>query len=563
MSRFFRLSFIFMTMAIVPGTVCQESMPRSQSPFSPSDDDVMTHLIGELPVIRRDFSNFPELGSAGSLPVEVYVDELGNVTSAKIDGEDEMNSANLTKAQLQVLKSIIAEAIEKASTLRFHPFEQNGHAVPAQFEVEIPVRTLRKERGHLPFPQVHDSNSVKMVLSRSGCFGSCPIYSVEIHGDGTVLYVGTGFVAITGSHRASISSDAVSKIIEAFRAADYFSLDDKYIWGATDLPTYTTSISIDGKTKQVVDYAGEKVGMPRVVSELETTIDRLSGVERWTKGNAETVAALANENFDFHSSQASEMLANVAQMGTAEAVRDLVAAGVVVSTKPSRVGYYPPSTALGNAALRGDTDMLRALLNAGTNDPEAKTQALERAASGGKLEAMRMLIRYGANPIAPNVLIDAAASGIPAVVKELLQYKPNINGRNKDNATALLSCLHASHYKDQGVNKKQVVQILLEAGADPNLADNKGETPLIVNARDTEIADMLISHGADVNAQADDGFTALINADTPELTHLLLQHGANPFAKTKQGQTALDWARQMGHKERAALLEAAMAGEKP
>jgi ankyrin repeat protein len=213
--------------------------------------------------------------------------------------------------------------------------------------------------------------------------------------------------------------------------------------------------------------------------------------------------------------------------------------------------------------LRGDTDMLRALLNAGTNDPEAKTQALERAASGGKLEAMRMLIRYGANPIAPNVLIDAAASGIPAVVKELLQYKPNINGRNKDNATALLSCLHASHYKDQGVNKKQVVQILLEAGADPNLADNKGETPLIVNARDTEIADMLISHGADVNAQADDGFTALINADTPELTHLLLQHGANPFAKTKQGQTALDWARQMGHKERAALLEAAMAGEKP
>jgi hypothetical protein len=149
-----------------------------------------------------------------------------------------------------------------------------------------------------------------------------------------VLYDGGSYVAITGSHRASVSSGVVSEMVETFRAADYFSLKDKYMWGATDLPTYKTSISIDGRTKEVVDYAGQQVGMPESVSKLEETIDRLSGVERWTKGNGETVPALMQEKFDFTSPKASEFLANVAQRGNAEAVRDLIAAGVIVSTEP-------------------------------------------------------------------------------------------------------------------------------------------------------------------------------------------------------------------------------------
>lgn len=100
---------------------------------------------------------------------------------------------------------------------------------------------------------------------------------------------------LTGSHRASVSSGVVSEMVEAFRGADYFSLKDKYMWWPTDLATYKTSISIDGRTKEVVDYAGQQVGMPASVSKLEETIDRLSGVERWTKGNGETVPALMQE----------------------------------------------------------------------------------------------------------------------------------------------------------------------------------------------------------------------------------------------------------------------------
>jgi len=334
------------------------------------------------------------------------------------------------------------------------------------------------------------------------------------------------------------------------------------VWGATDLPTYTTSISIDGKTKEVVDYAGQQVGMPETVSKLEETIDRLSGVERWTKGNGETVPALMQEKFDFKSPQASEILANVAQKGSAEAVRDLIAAGVPVSSVPVQPRLGMPGTALDNAAQRGDVEMLRALLSAGIKDAEAKTEALKRASSAGKIEAMHLLIGSGADPAEPGVLVQASASGIPAVVQEILNYKPDANGRGQDGTTALIACLRAYHYKDKDVNRKEVVRMLLDAGADPNIADNTGMTPLIANSRDLEIAQMLIARGANVNAQAKDGFTPLLNAETVELTRFLLEHGADPFAKTDHGQTALDWAKQMNRKAQVALLEAAMAGKK-
>lgn len=131
------------------------------------------------------------------------------------------------------------------------------------------------------FPEIRDWNTLRVTLSRSGCYGGCPAYKIEIHGDGTVLYDGKAFVAHKGRHTAKISHASLVELVDFFREANYFSLRDRYASGITDSPAYETSISFDGASKSVLDYVGQSVGMPSTVSDVEAAIDRLSGASKW------------------------------------------------------------------------------------------------------------------------------------------------------------------------------------------------------------------------------------------------------------------------------------------
>jgi hypothetical protein len=131
------------------------------------------------------------------------------------------------------------------------------------------------------FPEIHDWNTLRITLSRSGCCGRCPTYKIEIHGDGTVLYDGKANVTHKGRHTAKISHAALVELVDFFRKANYFSLRDRYVSGITDNPAYETSITFDGMSKSVLDYVGQSVGMPSTVSDVEAAIDRLSGASKW------------------------------------------------------------------------------------------------------------------------------------------------------------------------------------------------------------------------------------------------------------------------------------------
>lgn len=138
---------------------------------------------------------------------------------------------------------------------------------------------------HVAFPEIHDWNSLRITLSRSPCYGRCPTYEIEIHGDGTVVYDGKGNVATKGRHTAKISHASLMELVDVFRKADYFSLNDRYVDSVTDYPVYQTSLSFDGVSKSVLDYVGRRAGMPSTVSDVETAIDRLSGAYKWIGRN--------------------------------------------------------------------------------------------------------------------------------------------------------------------------------------------------------------------------------------------------------------------------------------
>jgi ankyrin repeat protein len=143
------------------------------------------------------------------------------------------------------------------------------------------------------------------------------------------------------------------------------------------------------------------------------------------------------------------------------------------------------------------------------------------------------------------------------------------------------------------------VRLLLDHHADPNLADNKGYTPLLYvweaqSPAAGEIAELLIRHGADVNLRcgiagqtplgnatqmgradlvkillaaraevnsADNrGTTALHIAamvDQPEIITLLLSAGADPQARDAHGDRPIDVARDCGSVDSVKRLQSA------
>jgi ankyrin repeat protein len=89
----------------------------------------------------------------------------------------------------------------------------------------------------------------------------------------------------------------------------------------------------------------------------------------------------------------------------------------------------------------------------------------------------------------------------------------------------------------------QIMEILLQKGADPNAKNKDGETALMWSAQDPEKIKLLIKHGADINMAAKTGNTVLLIASVGNnqlpLIEFLVSQGADPLVKNQKGETSL------------------------
>lgn len=107
--------------------------------------------------------------------------------------------------------------------------------------------------------------------------------------------------------------------------------------------------------------------------------------------------------------------------------------------------------------------------------------------------------------------------------------------------------------------RSKMAEILLQKGADANIPNGIGVTPLIYAARydDREMIEMLLDYGADIDKQDMWGNTALaisIIHGNPKMAKFLMSKGADAGIKNKKGHSPLMLARAVQDGETARLI---------
>jgi ankyrin repeat protein len=146
----------------------------------------------------------------------------------------------------------------------------------------------------------------------------------------------------------------------------------------------------------------------------------------------------------------------------------------------------------------------------------------------------------------------ACTRGDTSATQLLLEHGADFNISDVEGDSPLHASIH--------LNGRACAIALLQYGADVNKRNKFGRTPLRVLAHwrdDPDFLEVLISYGADVNVPDVGGFEPLHAAARFGATKnigVLLKHGANVYAKTVRGLTALELAVQYNNPETAQVL---------
>lgn len=148
-----------------------------------------------------------------------------------------------------------------------------------------PAQNGDVEAGGTPSAVVTPDSRVTM--ERLPCFGTCPVYRVEIAADGAVTFTGERYVDSVGTRSHRIEPGEAADLMHDLVDGGFFDLADDYTQGAkecgmyhTDAPRVNLTVRVDGRSKTVQhDYGCG--GAPPSLRSLQERVDSVAGVSRW------------------------------------------------------------------------------------------------------------------------------------------------------------------------------------------------------------------------------------------------------------------------------------------
>ena len=149
-----------------------------------------------------------------------------------------------------------------------------------------------------PTPKPEHHHQLTARMSRTPCMGACPTYTVEIHDDNSVIFIGQGNVGETGRHDLPKLTPANrARLIAMIDKVHYFKMrEDGSIpvepkcrdngdgtqtctvgdsgWGCSDTTSAILEITLDGRSHHTDNPHCHE----QPLDELENLIDEVTGV---------------------------------------------------------------------------------------------------------------------------------------------------------------------------------------------------------------------------------------------------------------------------------------------
>jgi len=151
------------------------------------------------------------------------------------------------------------------------------------------------------------------------------------------------------------------------------------------------------------------------------------------------------------------------------------------------------------------------------------------------------------------VLMYACMHECPEIVRDLCDPTCINTQDNHGNSALMYACMHLimhdfkKNRKSDETTKSEIVQILLDRGVDVNLQKKSGITALFIAFKNHyyKVASLLLEKGADLSIQDHSGWNCLMYAchsGDRGAAHLILQNGVDLHQTNKDGMNALMFA---------------------
>jgi hypothetical protein len=502
-------------------SVCTEAQLLASAP---NLEEAKGHRKFALPVISYAYGTQRE---DWGLQLTLRVDESGRV---------ECYLAKDGFGREQTLNAERRAALKEIGGARYQPFLREGKAVAAIVSERVVEQELPEK--HVPLPQV-PLEQVHIILERTGCYGSCPSYWVEVYGDGRVIYHGGRYVDVQGKHDYRVPKEEVARLVESLRTKDLWSLRSEYQAGITDNPTYVLTLDMGKQSRKIVDYVGEMVGMPAVVSEFEDEVDKVSQSDKWTHLTVESLERLKAEGFRFDSQEGAELLARtVANKESRDeaAMLALIELGAPLAVvRKQAPGFSGTPGPLIESALRNHhAALLQPLVARGALDTNGKRDqkkidaAFRAAIQGGRLEAVKAVWDIAGSRPHPSLTFDDQSD----------DDKPT-----RKQSPMTLSLMPP--YDDNDWQGLEIAKWLADRGCDLKARAANGETLLHIAAEagDVRFVRYLLDHGLDASMPGEYDLPALGSTHDEEVALMLLEAGTDFSLMDDDGHQFLRYAK--------------------